>query len=289
MVPSPDICIYHAACIDGFTAAWAVWKKFGDGVTFIPAQYGDAPPDVTGKHVVIVDFSYPRPVLERMAASCASLLVLDHHKSAQQELAFLPKPRESWVGHINDRTAAALFDMDRSGAGLTWDYFHMPKQAPRLVQFVQDRDLWRFKLIGTREIHACIASHSMNFKNWSWLSARCDFSMSCEEMIGEGSGILRASMKAMRELIAATRREMTIQGYRIPVANVPFSMASEAGNVLDVGVPFSATYCDTAKGRAFSLRSAPDGIDVSEIAKKYGGGGHVHAAGFSAPLGWEGD
>ena len=49
------------------------------------------------------------------------------------------------------------------------------------------------------------------------------------------------------------------------------------------GEPFAACYWDTEGARVFSLRSADDGLDVSEIAKQYGGGGHVRAAGFSVP------
>lgn len=33
--------------------------------------------------------------------------------------------------------------------------------------------------------------------------------------------------------------------------------------------------------------TTPDGVDVSEIAKQYGGGGHRNAAGFQIPYGHE--
>lgn len=70
------ICIYHGNCADGFTAAWAVWKALGAQVEFIPGVYGEAPPDVTGADVIMVDFSYKRPVLEAMAAKAHSMLIL---------------------------------------------------------------------------------------------------------------------------------------------------------------------------------------------------------------------
>jgi oligoribonuclease NrnB/cAMP/cGMP phosphodiesterase (DHH superfamily) len=59
--------------------------------------------------------------------------------------------------------------------------------------------------------------------------------------------------------------------------------SSDAGNIMSIGQPFAATYYDSDKHRVFSLRSATDGLDVSEIAKEFGGGGHVHAAGFKVP------
>ena len=49
------------------------------------------------------------------------------------------------------------------------------------------------------------------------------------------------------------------------------------------GEPFAACYWDTAEGRVFGLRATDDGVDVSDVAKQYGGGGHAKAAGFKVP------
>jgi len=94
---TPDICIYHGNCADGFTAAWAVWKRFGDSVEYIPGVYGESPPDVTGKNVVIVDFSYKRPVLLEMTKTARTVLVLDHHKTAEADLAQGGVSSASWL------------------------------------------------------------------------------------------------------------------------------------------------------------------------------------------------
>ena len=83
----PPICIYHANCMDGFGAAWVVWKYFGGEVGMHAAGYGSPPPEVGGRDVVIVDFSYKREVLEALAKEARSVLVLDHHKTAQEDLA----------------------------------------------------------------------------------------------------------------------------------------------------------------------------------------------------------
>ncbi|WP_224794071.1 DHHA1 domain-containing protein [Pseudomonas fluorescens] len=37
----------------------------------------------------------------------------------------------------------------------------------------------------------------------------------------------------------------------------------------------------------FSLRSTDEGMDVSEVASQYGGGGHRNASGFRVPFGHE--
>jgi hypothetical protein len=76
---------------------------------------------------------------------------------------------------------------------------------------------------------------------------------------------------------------MTIAGHTVPACNVPYMWASDAGHIMAQGHPFAACFWIDGKEIAFSLRSAPDGLDVSEIAKRFGGGGHKHAAAFKLP------
>ena len=85
----------------------------------------------------------------------------------------------------------------------------------------------------------------------------------------------------IHEFIKVAAYRTVIAGYDVPVLNVPYFYSSDAGHILGVNEPFAACYWDTAKGRTYSLRSSEEGIDVSEIAKMFGGGGHEHAAGFS--------
>ena len=69
--------LYHACCPDGFAAAFAAWLNLGDTATYTPVAYGEPPPEIPdGSHVSIVDFSYSRPILEKMRAAAASLIVL---------------------------------------------------------------------------------------------------------------------------------------------------------------------------------------------------------------------
>ena len=80
-----SMCIYHGNCADGFGAAWVVRKALGE-IDFHGAKYQEPPPDVTGKDVVMVDFSYKRPVLLEMAEKANSILILDHHKTSAEDL-----------------------------------------------------------------------------------------------------------------------------------------------------------------------------------------------------------
>ncbi|MBR9651883.1 DHHA1 domain-containing protein [Thalassovita aquimarina] len=283
------ICIYHANCADGFTAAWCVRWGLGDEVEFIPASYGSEPPDVTGADVIIVDFSYKRPVLERMALSARSILMLDHHKTAREDLAGLPRPAPTWAMHQSHAgNPSARFDMTVSGAQLAWDYF-CHGARPALVEYVADRDLWKWELEHSREVSAVIGSIDQAFDTWDRLSTKMETEWELIALANEGAAILRKHDKDVGAVLDLTTRMMVIGGHRVPVANAPYSMASDAAGRLAEGNPFAATYFDGPDGRAFSLRSRGDGIDVSAIAKTYGGGGHRNAAGFKMPIGWEGE
>src|SRR5438132_3652139 len=84
-LPMFDLVIYHGSCRDGFTAAWVARLRY-PGAQFHPGYFRKRPPQVSGREVLILDFSYPRSILRGMAAQAASLLLLDHHKSAEIDL-----------------------------------------------------------------------------------------------------------------------------------------------------------------------------------------------------------
>jgi oligoribonuclease NrnB/cAMP/cGMP phosphodiesterase (DHH superfamily) len=298
MTYKPDLCIHHSPCQDGFAAAWAVWKRWPD-TEFHPGVYGQDPPDVTGKHVLLVDFSYKRPVLEEMSRTAATITILDHHKTAEADLetyAILngvnAETIEATIAATQPGLGAirAQFDMTQSGAHLAWAFCHPGAPIPRLIRYVEDRDLWRFDLDDTREIAADLFSRPYEFGEFSEFATQLESREGRDLIVAGGEAIERKHHKDVGELLDLTMRYMVIGGLRVPVANIPYFMASDAAHILAEGNPFGACYFDRGDGqRQFSLRSQPGGADVSLIAKAYGGGGHEHAAGFQVPIGWEGD
>lgn len=261
------LCIYHGNCADGFGAAWVVRRAYKDlsTIEFHPGVYQEPPPDVTDKHVILVDFSYKRPVLLEMAAKAIDILILDHHKTAVEDLVDLPA------------NVYAVFDMHHSGIMLAWQYFFPHQAPPQLLLHIQDRDLWRFVLPNTREIQAAVFSYPYDFEVWDRL-----MKTPITELITEGKAIERKHFKDIKELLPIVTRKMFISGYYVEVANLPYIFSSDAGHMLakKTDNPFGACYWDTPEGRVFSLRSTDEKVDVSEIAKQYGGGGHRNAAGF---------
>lgn len=256
-----DLCIYHKNCPDGLAAALAVWLQYPDA-EYITAQYGDSPPDVMDQDVIIVDFSYPRDVLEELNRQAKSLVVIDHHKTAQEALAGLDY---------------CIFDMDKSGAVLTWKYLYPNKEMPLLFSYVQDRDLWTWKLPNSKEVSAALRSYKPFFTEWQQFLS--------DENIGwlvtVGKAILRYQNQQIEMVLSREPSLVEIGGYSVPCINST-TLVSEIGNELAQGQPFAACYFDTNDGkRVFSLRSTDEGVDVSGIAKQYGGGGHRNAAGFT--------
>lgn len=248
--------------MDGFAAAWIVRKVLGDGVEFVGGVYDQQPPEIEPESTVyIVDFSYPRDVLLAMTEG-SEVVVLDHHKSAQANLAGLP---------------FAQFDMNRSGAMMTWDYFCQGKRPPEIIDYIQDRDLWRFELPQSKEVNAALFSYPMEFPTFDILAG-----IPAHILAGEGVTLLRQRQKHIDSFVRGwSVSEVEIGGYTVPCLNCPRFLASEVLHTLAKGYPFAASYFDSADNRSFELRSADDGVDVSEIARLYGGGGHQHAAGFT--------
>ncbi|MFV2004738.1 MAG: phosphohydrolase, partial [Gammaproteobacteria bacterium] len=155
------LCIYHNNCLDGFGAAWVVRHALGEGVEFYKGIHQQQPPEASGRDVFLVDFSYKKDVLENMLKTAASITILDHHISAEKDLSAL----------LDAGKIQGLFDMNKSGAMLTWQWFNPEQQAPKLIAYIQDRDLWQFKLDGSREINAALSSYPYDFDVWDRLMA----------------------------------------------------------------------------------------------------------------------
>lgn len=290
---SPEICFYHGDCLDGFTAAWAIWKSW-PRCEFRPGHYGKPLPldGIAGKNVLFVDFSASAIQLEAIGSVAASVIVLDHHKTAEADLEAYRSDFLMEDFNVELKTRAlhgrspivAFFDMERSGASMAWEFANIDcgkrasKAVPSLIVYVEDRDLWRFRYGDrTRAIAAALQTYPMEFDVWSMLSRQH------LELEQEGNAILRANRANVAKILKDAY-EHTIANHTVPVVNSPYHYASDAGNELLKAypdAPFAATWFRRSDGFIqWSLRSEEGRIDVSEIAKRLGGGGHRNAAGF---------
>lgn len=267
------LVIYHANCWDGFCAAWLFKARFPQ-IEMLPAQYGNKPPDVSGRSVFVVDFSYDRPTTIAMSIQAKDLVVLDHHKTAQESLAGL----EEECGRLYGSHPQIVFDMTKSGGRLAWEYLHgRSTKSHWLVDYTEDRDLWLHKLPYTKEINANLRSMPLTVECWDGLLYKRP-----HVLIPGGEAILRFQAELIDHHVRKAH-EVDIVGHKVLAVNAT-TMVSEIAQELASGRPFGATYFLQQGQRTWSLRSDENGIDVSEVAKQFGGGGHFHAAGFQEKL-----
>ena len=261
--------LYHDKCPDGFTAAWAAWRRFGADAEYIPVSYGYTPYEGTTDQddVYLLDFCYPADVLRTLPAR--KLVILDHHKTAQADLElFKGKPEDE-----------VIFDMERSGAGIAWDYFHM-EPRPEIINYAEDHDLWRYKLRASREIRALFMATPYTFLDWSGLQALLFHDWDAAVDQGE---VVMGFMEQQVKMIVDKSYFQSIGGVDVPVVNAT-TLYSEVGEALYKKYPeypFVGYWFRRADSKIhWGLRTARPDVDVSEVAKKYGGGGHKAAAGF---------
>jgi len=261
--------LYHADCMDGYAAAWAVWKALGNQASYKPVRHQMPLPDFpAGAVLYIVDFCYSVEVLLKAAEKASKIVVLDHHISAQkewaayQETASLPDNLE-----LN-------FIQEHSGCVIAWEYFHKDTEAPILLQHIEDNDLWRHKMPETQAIcKALYLRLSNDFQAFEKIKLHT--------LQQEGRVLLKQQTLNISRLLKA-RHSITLNGVKGLAVNAPSMFSSDLGHELaDLSGTFGLTYNYHGQREAYdcSLRSIGD-FDVSQIAKQFGGGGHKNASGF---------
>jgi len=261
---SVNCVIYHADCSDGFGAAWSAWKRLGNRAEYHACKHGQPPPDVRGKTVAILDFSFSNAVTKRMIEEAEGLIVIDHHRTAMIEL------------HDISNTH---FDMNHSGARLAWDFFHPGHPPPKLISYIEDRDLWKWELPYSKEFSAAFDMVPFTYEDFEKFEDDSVF----DDAVKRGSYILAYSKTVVKKICEkASRRKLA--GHDVLVVNATHWM-SEIGARLspDCDVALIWYYDHNGRLNKVSLRSFHDHIDASELAKRFGGGGHKKAAGFSLP------
>ncbi len=264
------LVIYHADCLDGLGAAWSAFCKFGAQARYIPARYGDAIPDFEpGAVLYIVDFSYSPQLLVDASVKAGRIILIDHHMTAVEQCdAFFkvqPPPENLSIN----------FDMLRSGCVLTWQHFFPDQEPPQILLHIEDRDLWHFKLDGTREITTALYERlPINFAEIG--------AIDLAELLAVGRIQVR-QFSGMVQRLAKSAHSVSVAGRVGLAVNAPSLFSSDLGHVLaEKSGTFGMIYHYDGRKQQwnFSLRSIGD-YDVGHLALGFGGGGHKNAAGFA--------
>lgn len=289
--------LYHANCPDGYAAMFACWQHFKDEAQYLPVFYGQPCPEIPKDHTVyIVDFSYDYDTLWQLHMAHEHLVLLDHHKSAQEDLQLL---QTQIAGLYEPGEFDICFDLTESGASLTWKYLHfgadpacspdphgLEYTMPTFFKYVRDRDLWQFALPDSKPISLAYWMIDKDPLSIEQFAQTLDEGEGYHRIVTEGTAMQRYADSLVKEQAARALR-MTLAGYEVPVVNTT-TLFSEVGDYLcqqNPDDPFVAYYFDRNDQRQWGLRSR-FGFDCSIIAKQFGGGGHPGAAGFVTEKGW---
>lgn len=214
------------------------------------------------------------------------LVVIDHHRTTYEELVTTQQPPE------------LIFDINQSGCVLAWKYFFPERlQIPLFLQYLEDRDLYTFKLKFSREVsmalnelcpirHMDWKKHEPYFDQWIRYMNDLEGNSWLEETIALGKFLMQHQSKVLGELF--DNSNIVIFGdYNIAICNCAESwLVSDLGNMLatrlkcDYALIYRIKINERGPEVFCSLRSIND-FNVSAVAKKFGGGGHTQAASFS--------
>lgn len=261
------IC-YHADCPDGFTAAWAAWLKFKDSAEYFPINYIGPRPIYLDRDVFFLDFCPPSNELPQIMQESRGVVILDHHISSKDTILSIPN---------------GVFNNNKSGAGIAWEYFHNT-DVPKIVEHVQDRDLWIWKNPNSEFYCLNLDCNLMSFDNWNDIHTKSQEVNAYDQIISDGK-IMAHQFKSIAETIASCAEKVRFLGVEGLIVNGPIRLNSLVGNIL---VNKTNTFgliwrCDDGKNVIISLRGNGN-TDVAKMAQQIGGGGHKNAAGAVVPV-----
>jgi len=260
------VVIYHGNCTDGFGAAWAAWKKFGDKAEYTEVRLNTPPDDnFADKEVYMLDFIYDERYLKDFISKNKKVVVIDHHITNKNTAKVVSEH---------------LWDTDHSGAVLSWKYFHPDKKVPKLLEYVEDSDIGKWRLPFTNELWMYVDLFKFDFNIWDKLVDNFEDPIKLKEYTKAGRLLLKYRDKTVEKLISSLSRPVNFEGFTAYAVNSR-AFHSEIGRRLaEKFPPIAIIWGEENDGRIHvSLRS--DGtVDVSEIVVKFGGGGHKKAAGF---------
>jgi hypothetical protein len=264
------IVLYHGNCPDGFGGAYAAWKKFGGSVEYV-ALHRDTPlpTDLAGNDLIFIDFCYEQPVMDAIVKEAKSVLVLDHHEGVEQVVRSMP---------------AFVYDGERSGASIAWNYFHPDTPLPYFIKLNENVDLYRPLSDDDRALVAYTYAQPRTFAVLDEIVQKVEDPAERARLVERGRAYAEYFQLIATQL-AENATLVSFEDYEVYLVEAPKMFTTDVGRKLASDEhPFTLI----AHARADSIRVSMRGIgkvDLTKIAQKYGGNGHPSAAAFSIPWG----
>lgn len=281
-----NVVIFHND-LDGECSAaitrFDIGERFLEETVFHRTDYGESPPwkmlrDADSCY--IVDFCYSRQDMENLQSMFPydKLTWIDHHKTS--------------IDAMEGIEMRGVRSIEKSGCILTWDFFFPMSSSPYPVKLVNDRDLWIFEYGDeTRNFYeyTTIVDTSPENEIWDFLLQRYKNYHNDErynDMIRDGNFLREAKIYKLKNLIKECGYEVEIDGYKCyKVNHNVFTEISELGHLIcddpelpDIAWIYNYRIIEGKMALTNSLRS--NTIDVGEMARIRGGGGHKAASGW---------
>ena len=285
------VVLYHRGCNDGLGAAWAASKVLPKETPLVQYQYGEElPTQVYNKHLILVDLSLtPEQIGSIYPDHIKSIMIIDHHKTAIDKLGHLPAIY-SYADYLVTREKGGVFllaDVSRSGAVLAHAFFNnllttenWRQSIPLALQQLEDYDLWKFELDDTEAVNAWMINCASRVEDID--TALDDNGRFRPETIALGQTLVNYDEKIVNSVIRNYIQEGVWNGRRYALINAPHHLRNRIGDSLKHRYDFVACYTQRKNQVVFSLRSNKgNGVDLTEIAEAFGGGGHGSAAAFT--------
>jgi hypothetical protein len=270
--PSPLVLYHGRGCPDGFAAALAAWLFYEGRVELLGLDHGDIKsvadlPALEGRAVYILDFAFAPEIMREIDARAAKLVMLDHHKSAAEQLT-----------GFACRCGVVHFDMSKSGAHLAWEFFQPQRPLPALVRFIEDRDIWTWQYAESPAFLAALDMEPFEFARWAEIAAFAPEQLAA--FMARGHAMDEKFSKLAAD-IAEGAQPVIFNGQQGLMVNAPGVFHSLVGDILSRKSGTFALIWTAGKGGVVKvgLRSQR-GYDCIPLAESMGGGGHAQACGF---------
>lgn len=283
------LVIYHFPCDDGYASALAAWIKFGTGAEYCGRDHNDpidTLPSVAGRTVYILDFSFKREVMDRIAIEADKLVWLDHHKTSFELCSVDISWAPSKVTMTDLRSNVnILLDNSKSGCVLSWEHFFPGEPVPLMFKFIDDVDRWVHKMPDSTAFSNFLCSNEYDFETWHRILLLETHTEELERAIQIGAVLEKNFKKMSNDICERGKQPVLVASERGLACNASHAFSSDIGAELakESGT-FGMTWFLRADGTvSCSLRSRGD-FDVSAMAKSLGGGGHKNASGFATDI-----
>lgn len=279
---SSGICLYHGSDLDGHCSG-AIYAKAHTGQPhqLAPVDYGQLIPwdKLAGAYVTLVDFSFqPWNEVERLFLTARHVTWIDHHKSAITE--WMEKHHLLPSGHCPFTT---VLDTTRAGCELAWGHYFPDTPISRGVHLLGRYDVWDHTdpdvLPFQYGMRIQKTDPSVGDFNWDYvLEEKSDF---LDTTIRDGKLLLQYQSQNDAAAVSKTWFPVTFADKRWQACN-RLGKGSRFFDTVWTPGEFSGMLSFGWDGKKWQvgLYSDRSDMDCGAIAKQYGGGGHLGAAGF---------